>query len=95
MNLFITVPGRKYPAQSADIAEMLFGNRKAKLPREGVPETMLQGIKVWANPLDQTRSDRPNQRFHLRMLAECPVCGKVYAVGRLGQHAKVHKDRIG
>jgi hypothetical protein len=90
MNLYIKVPGTNLPAHSADIAEMLFGNRKAKLPVSGLLTQKLQGIKIWAMPLQATRNTRPNQRFHLRLMAQCPVCGKVTAAGRLAQHSKVH-----
>jgi hypothetical protein len=81
--IYITVRGRNWPAHSADLAEMIFGNRKAKVPAEGFPPVMVQGIKVWAVPREA--------RFRLRVMAECPVCGWIGAAGRLRQHAKRHK----
>lgn len=88
MGPFITTAGRKWPAHSADINEMLGLGRKGKVPIEGLPARQIQGVNVWAISLAGARS--LGQRFSLRVMCECPVCGRKMAVGRLAQHAKVH-----
>lgn len=94
MQLFIHAPGHPtWPAHSADMAEYLFGNRKAKVPVDGFEPRQVQGITVFAHPLSNIRTAKPKQRFHLRVMAVCPHpdCMKIVPAGRLAQHAKVHK----
>jgi hypothetical protein len=62
---------------------------KAKLPPEGMPERLIQGIPVWVDPLPEVklnRYGRPQRRFALRVRARCPQCGKETALSRLIQH---------
>jgi len=49
-----------------------------KLPLQGMPPQVIQGIKVWVEPL-------PSTGFH-RVKAECPHCAQVMSAGRLHQH---------
>lgn len=86
MNLYIKVPGTQRPAHDRHIKEMLLGSSKAKIPPEGVAPREVQGVKVWADA--RVRFDR----FRLRVKAECPVCGKHVAAGRLAQHSKIHNQ---
>lgn len=67
----------------------------AKLPAEGMPPRRIQGIMVWVTPLMGPRVPRRVGRWgrvlerkssRHRVLAQCPDCGKVLSVGRLGQH---------
>ena len=60
-----------------------------KLPPEGMPERLIQGIPVWVLPLPEVkvkRYVRQQRRFALRVRARCPQCGKETALSRLIQH---------
>lgn len=90
MNLYIKNTYGNRPATSYDMAEYLLGSRKAKMPAKGMPIKIIQGITVWVEPL--LPKEQRKQRFALRVMCQCPECGFVTAVGRLAQHAKIHKE---
>jgi len=76
-------------AQSNELCQMLGLAPKAKLPPEGMPERLIQGIPVWVDPLPEVklnRYGRPQRRFALRVRARCPQCEKEFAASRLIQH---------
>lgn len=83
---YIKVPGMKHRvAHDADVKELFGLDRKAKWPAEGVPERVIQGVRCRVDPITAGR-------FSIRARAVCPDCGKDMPIGRLAQHAKVHKD---
>ncbi len=84
MGPFIKEPGRQYAAHDGTVKELFGLDRKAKWPKAGMPERIIQGVSCWVEPVDTGR------RFHLRAMCHCPECGFITAIGRLAQHAKVH-----
>ena len=54
----------------------------SRLPIEGMPERLIQGVRVYVKPLP---AGAPRQRQSLRVTAICD-CGRHVAVGRLRQH---------
>lgn len=76
------VNDRGWTAHSHQVKEMLGLDSKKKLPAEGMAVKVIQGIKVYINPLDPKRSAR---RAH-RVIAICPECEKHMSAGRLHQH---------
>lgn len=87
MNLYIKVEGRNWNAPNYTLLETLGVKR---LPAAGLPPQLIQGIKVWAEPLRGEKPVRGKRHTH-RLLAECPVCAKQMSAGRLHQHSKVHR----
>jgi|WetSurMetagenome_2_1015567.scaffolds.fasta_scaffold611830_1 hypothetical protein len=71
-------------AHSSQVMEMLGLNRKGKLPDDGMPPRVIQGITVWVNPRI-IRSDGRKSSTH-RVMAACPNCGRTMSAGRLHQH---------
>lgn len=68
---------------------------KHKWPDEGVPPTMVDGIKLWVNPR-APKADRAlgiKKSSTHRVMCECPGCGDVLSAGRLFQHKCVKKQR--
>jgi hypothetical protein len=65
---------------------------KGKLPAEGMPPRMIQGIKVWVNPAKPKQIVDRWGKPHIvkssthRVMAECPHCAQILSVGRLHQH---------
>lgn len=85
--MFIVNP--EFPTHRAhsDTVRMLLGLReKEKLPREGMPPRLIQGIEVWVTPLPEREKGARWKRSTHRVLAKCPTCGRVLSVGRLHQH---------
>jgi hypothetical protein len=80
-------------AQSRDMKTLLGLKGTAKLPREGMPAQVIQGVKVWvAAHTPAYRKDRWTGKMvevksstH-RVMAECPRCGQHMSAGRLHQH---------
>ena len=70
-----------YAASSHDILAML---GVKKLPPEGMPERLIEGIRVYVRPLIPRPGVRRNFQG-LRVRAICQ-CGRDVAVGRLHQH---------
>jgi hypothetical protein len=81
-NAHSIVNERGWNVHEWQLKEMLGLSRKAKLPAAGLPEQVVQGVTVWAKPLDPNR----RQRAPHRMMARCPQCGKEMSAGRLFQH---------
>lgn len=84
----------KHPSWNAhhDDLKVMLGLPK-KLPREGVPPQIIQGIKVWVEPAAAPvlvskwgGKPRPVKRSTHRVMAECPLCGVHLSAGRLHQH---------
>lgn len=77
-------------AHSPQVRAMLGLDSKAKLPVEGMPARVVQGIKVWVEPLvgaaPKNSAGRTAKRSTHRVLAECPHCQQVLSAGRLHQH---------
>jgi hypothetical protein len=73
----------------------LFGldSKADRLPDEGIPARVIKGIKMWVDPkpvnLEPITSRHPSTH---RAKAECPLCSKVVSIGRLHQHAKIHRS---
>lgn len=60
----------------------LLGVTSGTLPREGMPERVINGVRVYVKPVvDEGR----RRNFRLRVTAICE-CGKHVPVGRLHQH---------
>jgi hypothetical protein len=74
------IVGRWKYADAHDMYALL-GTRK--LPAEGMPERLIQGIRVYVKPLPD---GKPRQRQSLRVTAICDDCGRHIAVGRMHQH---------
>jgi len=68
---------------SHDVLPLLGLRPGEHLPAAGLPPRVIQGVKVWV-----AMSAAPTGRKSAthRVLAECPLCGKVLSVGRLHQH---------
>lgn len=78
-------------AHTDDVKAML--GLPKKLPKEGVPPQIIQGIKVWVEPAAAPvlvskwgGKLRPVKRSTHRVMAECPLCGAHLSAGRLHQH---------
>lgn len=88
MNLYVRTPQGRI-AQAHHVGAML-GLPNGRVPVEGFPKTVLDGIEVWAEPLVPNPWVKRNFQG-LRVRAKCPVCGKEVALGRLAQHAVIHR----
>lgn len=73
------IVGRWGRAQAHEMYELLEVKR---LPVEGMPERLIQGVRVYVKPLPP---GAPRQRQSLRVTAICE-CGQHVAVGRMRQH---------
>ena len=77
---------------SAGMHELLGLSRTGKLPKEGMPSRLIDGILVWvvpaAEPATTIRYGRPRllKRSTHRVMCRCPDCGQTLSVGRWGQH---------
>lgn len=75
--------GRMYPADAHDMYKLL-GVRT--LPRDGMAERLIQGVRVYVAPLVPGWGKRMNGGWQgLRVMAIC-ACGRHIPVGRLHQH---------
>lgn len=64
------------------------------LPDEGVPETIISGVKVYVMSKSSLREDTPFRKGRRRMkrtFAICPICSKHVEAGHLHQHRKIHQ----
>lgn len=75
-----TIAGRYGKAWAWDLYRLL---GVKVLPVEGMPERLIDGVRVYVRPLPVKVGSR--RRFSLRVMAICE-CGRHVAVGRLGQH---------
>ena len=55
----------------------------SKLPAEGMPIRLIDGVRVYVKPLPE---GKPRERQSLRVTAICDDCGQHIAVGRMHQH---------
>lgn len=84
--------------QSVDHMKVHFGlGAHAPWPAAGMSARVVDGVRLWVEPL-QSKEERQflwnGHRCHRnphRLMAECPVCGKVTSYGRLHQHLRVHE----
>lgn len=60
-----------------------------RIPEGGLIARQIQGIWVWAVPLEPKSLGQRKRNGH-RLMGRCPVCAKVMSVGRMQQHARVH-----
>ncbi|CAB4194375.1 hypothetical protein UFOVP1254_29 [uncultured Caudovirales phage] len=71
---------------------------KAKWPPEGMAKRTIQGIECWVEPKEETRfemrwgKNRAVKSSKHRTFGICPACGKTVPLGRMQQHAKIHKE---
>jgi len=63
--------------------------RAYKLPSHSLPTILIQGIPVWVEAPKPHPTGRKSSTH--RVMAACPACGFICSLGRLHQHAKVHK----
>lgn len=77
------IPGRYRYADAHDMYKLL-GVKKSKLPVEGMPERVIDGVRVYVKPLLPNPGTKRNFQG-LRVMAICE-CGQHLAVGRLIQH---------
>ena len=73
------IQGRYGYANATDMYNFL---GTSVLPIEGMPERLIQGVRVYVKPLPE---GKPGQRQSLRVTAICD-CGKHVPVGRMHQH---------
>jgi hypothetical protein len=70
---------------SHEMMEALGLKPGAHLPKEGMPERLIQGIRVYVKPSGEKTSARSNSSKH-RVIAICPGCNRHISAGRLHQH---------
>jgi hypothetical protein len=80
----VKIVSTKYPPRAVQADEMfqLLGVRR--LPRDGMPERLIQGVRVYVKPLLPKIGWRASWQG-LRVMAIC-TCGRHVPVGRLHQH---------
>ena len=71
------------PMHSPEMMETLGLKAGAHLPPEGMPERLIQGVKVWVTPYVE---GRPRKSSIHRVMCKCPSCERVLSAGRLHQH---------
>lgn len=102
MNLWLKplkYPDSHHAAFDSDVKVMFGLAATAKWPLEGMPARTIQGIVCWVAPFVERWgkhrwSDKPvrvKSSKH-RTFGICPSCGKTIPLGRMQQHAKIHKD---
>lgn len=74
------ISGRHKYADAHDMYQLL---GVKSLPAEGIPERLIQGVRVYVKPLPPKTSHR--RRFQLRVMTICE-CGQHLPVGRMHQH---------
>lgn len=79
----VMIQGKYRYASSSDMLSLL---GVKKLPRDGMAERLIQGVRVYVAPLVPGWGKRANKSWQgLRVMAIC-TCGQHVAVGRLHQH---------
>lgn len=85
------IRGKHGRATSSDMMEFLGLGRNAKLPKNGLPEQDIQGVRVYVTPQRVLRPGERKSSSH-RIFAICN-CGQHVPTGRLHQHkCKQGKD---
>lgn len=59
-----------------------------------MPSHFVEGVRVTVMGSQQAKNfwNKPNTNTPMRVIAECPHCGRIVAASRINQHAKVHDD---
>jgi len=78
----VRIQGRHGYANNGDMLELLGLKRTANLPKEGMPERLIQGVRVYVKPSASTPARRSCAH---RVIAIC-TCGQHVPTGRLHQH---------
>jgi hypothetical protein len=73
----------QYTAHSDEIHRLLGVKR---LPDEGMPERLIQGIRVYVKPIERVKGRKSSKH---RVMAICR-CNQHLSVGRLHQHKCFH-----
>lgn len=82
----VRINGRNgWRASAADMVELLGLKRTAKLPKEGMPEREIQGVRVYVKPSTFVGRGYSRGGLRHRVFAICD-CGRHVPVGRLHQH---------
>jgi hypothetical protein len=96
----ILYPDSNWQAQDRDV-KVLFGLAPtAKWPDKGMPHRLIQGIRCWVEPaparivVKSRWSDKmvAVKSSKHRTFGICPECNKAIPLGRMQQHAKIHKE---
>ena len=82
-NLIYSPRFPQYAASSDDMHAMLGVKR---LPDEGMPERLIQGIRVYVKPIVRVKGSKSSKH---RVMAICK-CNQHLSVGRLHQHKCFH-----
>ena len=87
------IPGRYTSnAQSEDVKRLFGLEPKQKWPRFGLKIIVVDGWKLWVDPIGFKYQIRKHSSFKQhRAMAQCPACGKNISIGRISQHIRVHK----
>ena len=80
----VRIEGRYGYANNGDMLEHLGLKRTAKLPKEGMPERLIQGVRVYVKP-SESGGTRARRACKHRVMAICE-CGQHVPTGRLHQH---------
>ena len=77
----------EHQANNEEVMEML-GLSEHRLPKEGMPEQVIQGVRVYVKPFEKAAFKSSKHRI----MAIC-ACGRHMGVSRLQQH-KCHMDAV-
>lgn len=80
----VKLTGKFGRASASDMLELLGLKRTAKLPKEGMPEREIQGVRVYVTP-STSGGTRQRRSCKHRVFAICD-CGQHVPTGRLHQH---------
>ena len=99
MNLFLKSTHREnspWPAHDSEVKALFGLPPKGKWPLLGMPPRTIQGITCWVESKPATLYtalwNKPVKSSKHRTFATCPACQKTIPLGRLAQHAKIHKE---
>lgn len=79
------ITGRYGRYASATDMYRALGVPDAKLPIEGMPERLIDGVRVYVKPL--VKGATRKETFALRVYAICDDCARHIPVGRMHQHS--------
>jgi len=86
MKTMIRSINRNWNAHSPEMKEFLGLGAKQKLPDAGMPEQVIQGIRVYVKP----RTPNIGRHKTHRVTAICPHCAQHMSAGRMHQHKCKH-----
>jgi len=81
---FVSLTNPSWNANSSDMMKK-FGIPGTKWPDEGMPPRMVDGIKVWVDPVRRAGLGEKKSSTH-RVMCQCPGCAEILSVGRMHQH---------